>query len=46
MAETVTIPKDEYNALKQKASFADDVLLQLGASLNDSEAGKVKPAEH
>ena len=46
MAETVTIPKNEYDALKKKASFADDVLLQLEASLRDAEVGRVKPAEH
>ena len=46
MAETVTISKDEYGVLKKKASFADDVLLQLEASLRDAEAGRVKTAEH
>jgi hypothetical protein len=46
VAETVTIPKNEYDVLKKKASFADDVLLQLEASLQDAEAGRVKTAEH
>jgi len=46
MQETVTIPKEEYFSLKKKASFADDILLQLDSSLKDIEAGKVKPAVH
>ncbi len=46
MQETVTIPKEEYESLKKKASFADDILLQLDSSLKDIEAGRVKPAAH
>ncbi len=46
MAETVTIPKEEYKSLKKKASFADDVLIQLEASLKDVEAGRISPAVH
>ena len=46
MAETVTIPKEEYNSLKKKASLADDILVQLESSLKDIEAGRVRPAIH
>ena len=46
MQDTVTIPKEEYASLKKKASFADDVLLQLDSSLKDMEANRVKPAAH
>jgi len=46
MQDTVTIPKEEYDSLKKKASLADDILLQLESSLKDIEAGKVKPAAH
>ncbi len=40
--DTVCIPVDEYERLKKKAEFADDVLLQLEASLRDLEAGRIK----
>jgi hypothetical protein len=40
--DTVCIPIDEYERLKKKASVADDLLLQLEASLKDIEAGRVK----
>ena len=46
MAQTITIQKSEYASLKKKAKLADDILLQLEASLNDAEAGKIKPAKH
>ncbi|MBU2100052.1 hypothetical protein KKG83_04260 [Candidatus Micrarchaeota archaeon] len=46
MAETIVISKHKYYFLKKKASFADNVLLQLKASLQDIEQGKVKPAVH
>ena len=46
MQDTVTIPKEEYDSLKRKAIFADDVLLQLNSSLKDIEADRVKPAAH
>lgn len=45
MQKTVTIPKEEYDSLKKKASLADDVLLQLESSLKNVESGKVKPVE-
>jgi hypothetical protein len=46
MQETVTILKQEYDSLKRKASFADDVLLQLEAGLKDAQAGRVLEARH
>ena len=46
MEETITIPKDEYDSLKKKAVFADDILLQLESSLKDAEAGRVRLANH
>lgn len=46
MQDSVTIPKEEYDSLKKKASLADDILLQLDSSLKDMEAGRVKPAAH
>jgi hypothetical protein len=46
MAETVTIAREEYDSLRRKASFADDLLLQLEASLRDVQAGRIKPANH
>jgi len=44
--ETITIMKEEYNLLKRKAYLADDVLLQLKASLEDIETGRIKPFDH
>ncbi len=46
MQETITIPKEEYDSLKKKACFADNVLLQLESSLKDAEAGRVRIANH
>lgn len=40
--ETVSIPLEEYELLRKKEAIADDLLLQLEASLRDIEAGKVK----
>ncbi len=40
--ETVCIPTDEYTLLKKKEVIADDLVLQLDASLRDLEAGRVK----
>ncbi len=40
--ETITIPKEEYTLLKKKAKVADDLLVQLEASLRDAEAGRIK----
>ena len=42
MAETITIPKDEYASLKKKAKIADDILYQLEMSLRDAEAGRIR----
>lgn len=40
--ETISIPREEYALLKKKEAIADDLLLQLEASLRDLEAGRVK----
>ena len=40
--ETVCIPIEEYKLLKKKQSVADDLLVQLEASLKDIEAGRIK----
>lgn len=40
--ETVSIPVEEYTILKKKEKVADDLLIQLKASLHDLEAGRVK----
>ncbi|MBI2147632.1 hypothetical protein HYU19_04100 [Candidatus Woesearchaeota archaeon] len=40
--ETVSIPIEEYQLLKKKEAIADDVVLQLEASLKDLEAGRIK----
>ena len=42
MANTVTIPKREYNILKRKEEIADDVIFQLTKSLDDIKKGKIK----
>jgi len=42
MAETITIPVDEYDRLKKKAEIADDIVYQLEMSLKDAEAGRIK----
>lgn len=41
-AETVCISTEEYVHLKKKEEIADDLLLQLEASLRDLGAGKVR----
>ena len=41
-SETMSIPVEEYKILKKKEKVADDLLLQLDASLRDLEAGRVK----
>tara|TARA_Y100000310_G_C20434951_1_gene693289 strand:- start:576 stop:716 length:141 start_codon:yes stop_codon:yes gene_type:complete len=40
--ETVCISTEEYTILKKKEVIADDLVLQLEASLNDLEAGRIK----
>ncbi len=42
MAETVTIPKEEYDRLNKKAEIADDIIYQLEMSLKDAEAGRIR----
>ena len=42
MAETVTIPKEEYESLKKKAEIDDDLLLSLVRGLEDIRAGRIK----
>lgn len=42
MAQTITIPKDEYDMLKKKEEIADDVILQLSQSLDDMKKGRIK----
>ena len=39
---SVSISVEEYKHLKKKAAIADDILLQLEASLRDLEAGRVR----
>ena len=39
---SVSITVEEYEKLKKKAELADDLLLQLEASLKDLEAGRIK----
>ncbi len=39
---SVSITAEKYEKLKRKAEIADDLLLQLEASLKDLEAGRVK----
>ena len=43
MAETVTIPKEEYESLKKKAEIDEDLLLSLVRGLEDIKAGRIKP---
>jgi len=40
--ETVTIPKQEYEKLKQQASIDLDLLHQLVSSLGDIKEGRVR----
>ncbi|HIH09501.1 MAG TPA: hypothetical protein HA254_02415 [Candidatus Diapherotrites archaeon] len=44
--ETITISKSEYESLKKKARFADDVLVQLESSFNDMKEGRVRKWSH
>lgn len=41
--ETVTIPKEEYQALKQKAALDENLLISLINGLEDIKAGRIKP---
>ncbi len=40
--DTVCIPTKEYETLKRKEAVADDLLVQLEASLLDLQAGRIK----
>ena len=40
--DTVNISKKEYTQLKKKEAIANDLILQLEASLKDLKAGKIK----
>ena len=40
--ETVTIPKDEFEKLKQKAELDEELLQELVQGLKDIKAGKVR----
>jgi hypothetical protein len=41
-AEIISISREEYTMLKRKEAIADDLLIQLEASLKDLEAGRIK----
>ena len=41
--ETVTIPKEEYENLKEKAEVDESLLISLVKGLEDIKAGRVKP---
>lgn len=41
--ETVTISREEYETLKQKAKVDEDLLVSLVKGLEDIKAGRVKP---
>jgi len=43
MAETVTIPKEEYELLKKKAELDEELLISLIRGLEDIKAGRIKP---
>ncbi len=39
---TISISAEEYSLLKKKEEIADDLLLQLEASLRNLETGKIR----
>jgi len=41
--ETITIPKAEYEILKNKAKVDEDLLVSLVKGLEDIKAGRIKP---
>ncbi|MFH1376351.1 MAG: hypothetical protein ABIH25_01820 [Candidatus Woesearchaeota archaeon] len=41
--ETVTIPKEEYECLKEKAELDEDLLISLVRGLEDIKSGRIKP---
>ena len=42
MAETVTIPKEEYNRLKKKEELDTELLEDIAHGIKDVLAGKIK----
>ncbi len=42
-AETVTLLKEEYEALKKKAEVDENLLISLVKGLEDIRAGRIKP---
>ena len=41
--ETVTIAREEYETLKQKAALDENLLLSLIQGLEDIKTGRIKP---
>lgn len=41
--ETITIPRTEYEVLKEKAEVSEDLLIKLVKGLEDIRAGRIKP---
>jgi len=41
--DTVTISREEYSLLKEKAALDDNLLLSLVKGLEDIKAGRIKP---
>lgn len=41
--ETVTISKEEYQHLKQKAEIDENLLMSLVRGLEDIKAGRIRP---
>lgn len=41
--ETITIPRTEYESLKEKAELSEDLLIKLVKGLEDIRAGRIKP---
>ena len=41
--ETITIPKEKYTKLKEKAELNEELLIKLVRGLEDIRAGRIKP---
>jgi len=41
--DTVAIPREEYEMLKQKAEIDENLLISLVKGLEDIKAGRIKP---
>ncbi|HLC71846.1 MAG TPA: hypothetical protein VJI32_07580 [Candidatus Nanoarchaeia archaeon] len=41
--EAITISREEYRRLKQKADLDEDLLMSLVKGLEDIKAGRIKP---